>query len=157
MAYATKWSGKVSRAQPKQAREAVILIDPPARGTPVGRARKRSLGGIKGAKRNPWTPDDIVILLKFVITYQAGKYLIELVKLWMEHRKAQKIEIKVGDNELKIEGHVSDKALEKKIERFRKLIKGATYDDIEVTLPKGARRNIPAKLADKKSKRGEDK
>jgi hypothetical protein len=107
--------------------------------------------------RNPWTPDDIVILLKFVVTYQAGKYLIQLIKLWMDYRKAQKIEIKVGDNELKIEGHVSDKALEKKIEQFRELIKGATYDDIEVVLPKGARRNIPAKLASKKGRAAEDK
>lgn len=104
--------------------------------------------------RNPWTPDDIVILLKFVVTYQAGKYLIELIKLWMDYRKAKKIEIKVGDCELKIEGHISNKALEKKIEQFRELVKGATYDDIEVELPKGARRNIPAKLADRKSKPG---
>jgi hypothetical protein len=67
------------------------------------------------------------------------------------------IEIKVGDNELKIEGPVSDKVLEKRIERFRELIKGATYDDIEVTLPKGARRNIPVKLATKKGQGGKDK
>ncbi len=98
-----------------------------------------------------------MIFLKFAVTYQAGKYLIELIKLWMEHRRAQKIEIKVGDNELKIEGHVSDKVLEKKIERFRELIKGATYDDIEVALPKGARRNIPAKLADRRLSKGGDK
>ena len=69
--------------------------------------------------RNPWTPDDIVILFKFVVTYQAGKYLIELIKLWMDYRKAKKIEIKLGDCELKIEGHISNKALEKKIEQFR--------------------------------------
>ena len=99
--------------------------------------------------RNPWTPDDIIILLKFVVTYQAGRYLIQLIKLWMDYRKAQKIEINVGDKELKIEESVSDKVLEKRIERFRELIKGATYDDIEVSLPKGARRNIPAKLASK--------
>lgn len=121
--------------------------------------RSRAATGSKPIKRlrNPWTPDDIVILLKFVVTYQAGKYLIELIKLWMDYRKAQKIEIKVGDNELKIEGPVSDKVLEKRIERFRELIKGATYDDIEVTLPKGARRNIPAKLAVKKGQADKDK
>jgi hypothetical protein len=159
MASTKKAPEKLSRARPKLARKVAILIDPPARWTPVGGSQKRSVGGSRGVKavRNPWTPDDIVILLKFVVTYQAGKYLIELIKLWMEYRKAQKIEIKVGDNELKIEGHVSDKALEKKIKRFRELIKGATYDDIEVALPKGARRNIPAKLADKKAKRGGDK
>jgi len=44
--------------------------------------------------RNPWEPDDIIILIKFLCTYKAGKYLLELVKLWMEHRNAQRIEIK---------------------------------------------------------------
>lgn len=121
--------------------------------------RTRSSGGSKKIKvlRNPWTPDDIIILVKFVCTYQAGKYLLELIKLWMEYRKAQRIEIKVGDNELKIEGHVSDKALEKKITQFRELIKGATYDDIKVAIPKGAKRTIPAKLTDRKAKSSEDK
>jgi hypothetical protein len=143
-----------SEAPRRRARKVAVLVDPPARWTPAGTGPKRLPGGSGRVKRlrNPWTPDDIVILLKFVVTYQAGKYLIELIKLWMEYRKAKKIEIRVGDYELKIEGHVSDKALEKKIEQFRELVKGATYDDIEVALPKGARRNIPAKLADKKPK-----
>lgn len=107
--------------------------------------------------RNPWTPDDIIILVKFVCTYQAVKYLLELIKLWMEYRKAQRIEIRVGENELKIEGHVNDKVLEKRISQFRELIKGATYDDIKVAIPKGAKRTIPAKLADRKQKRSADK
>jgi hypothetical protein len=120
--------------------------------------RKRSSGSKKiRVMRNPWVPDDIIILLKFLCTYKAGKYLFELVKLWMEHRNAQRIEIKVGDAELNIEGHVSDKALEKKITRFRELIAGATYEDIKVAIPKGAKRTIPAKLADRKAKRGNDK
>jgi hypothetical protein len=135
------------------------LANAPERRKTAGAGSKRSAGGGKPIKRlrNPWTPDDIVILLKFGVTYQAGKYLIELVKLWMDYRKAQKIEIKVGDNELKIERPVSDKVLEKRTERFRELIKEVTYDDIEVTLPKGTRRNIPVKLATKKGQGGKDK
>jgi hypothetical protein len=150
---------KPSPTRPKQAGKIAVVINPPMRWTPAGSSRGSFPGGSKSVKpvRNPWTPEDIVIFLKFAVTYQAGKYLIELIKLWMEHRRAQKIEIKVGDNELKIEGHVSDKVLEKKIERFRELIKGATYDDIEVALPKGARRNIPAKLADRRLSKGGDK
>lgn len=120
--------------------------------------RKRSSGSKKiKVMRNPWMPDDIIILIKFLCTYKAGKYLFELVKLWMEHRNAQRIEIKVGDDELKLEGHVSDKALEKKITRFKELIAGATYEDIKVAIPKGAKRTIPAKLADRKAKRGSNK
>lgn len=87
--------------------------------------RKRSSGSKQiRVMRNPQTPDDIIILIKFLCTYKAGKYLLGLVKLWMEHHNAQRIEIKVGDAELKIEGHVSEKALEKKITRFRELIAG---------------------------------
>jgi hypothetical protein len=131
--------------------DTVVMWTPPE--------RKPSPGGSKKIKveRNPWTPDDIIILVKFVCTYQAGKYLLELIKLWMEYRKAQRIEIKVGENELKIEGHVSDKMLEKRVSQFRELIKGATYDDIKVAIPKGANRTIPAKLADRKQKRGTGK
>lgn len=135
-----KTSGRPSPARPKRADGLAFPLDPPGPNTLViGSSPKRPSGGRKGVKRrrNPWTPDDIVILLKFVVTYQAGKYLIELIKLWMEYRKAKKIEIKVGEHELKIEGHVSDKALGKKIEQFRELVRGATYDDIEVALPKG--------------------
>lgn len=39
----------------------------------------------------------------------------------------------------------------------RELIAGATYEDIKVAIPKGAKRTIPAKLADPKAKRGNDK
>src|SRR6266576_1874493 len=104
-------------------------------------------------ERNPWLPTDIVVLMKFVCVYPAAKAMKELIKMWMEYRKAQKIEIKVGDNELKIEGSVSDRTLQKRIESFRKLIKGATADDIQVILPKGANRRIPSDKPIKKSGR----
>jgi hypothetical protein len=102
--------------------------------------------------RNPWTPDDIIILVKFVCSYQASKYLFRLIKLWMEYRNAQRIEIRAGDYELKIEGAVSDKMLEKRITQFRELISGATYDDIKVAIPKGASRKIPSKVAREKNR-----
>jgi hypothetical protein len=138
-----------------------VLIDPPVSIASLAnagrRTRPKSSKKIK-VVRNPWIPDDIIILIKFVLTYGAGKYLFELIKIWMEYRKAQKIEIKVGEYELKIEGQISDKAIEKKFAQFRELIKEVTYDDIKVTLPKGANRNIPAKLADRKAKKiGEKK
>jgi hypothetical protein len=100
--------------------------------------------------RNPWVPTDIIILIKFLCTYGASKAMVELVKAWMDYRKAKKIEIKVGDNELKIEGPISDRALEKRINRFKELIKHATYDDIEVMLPKGISRKMPPKHSNKK-------
>ena len=69
------------------------------------------------------------------MSYQASKYLFNLIKLWMEYRKAQRIEIKVGDCELKIEGSVSDRMLEKRISQFRELIRGATYDGHQSSHP----------------------
>jgi hypothetical protein len=70
----------------------------------------------------------------------------------MEYRNAQRIEIRAGDYELKIEGAVSDKMLEKRITQFRELISGATYDDIKVAIPKGASRKIPSKVAREKNR-----
>ena len=75
-----------------------------------------------------------------------------LVKAWMDYRKAKEIEIKVGDNELRIKGHVTERVLKKRIETFRDLIRGATSEDIKVTLPKGAKRRIPVKLAAEKTR-----
>jgi hypothetical protein len=95
--------------------------------------------------KNPWVPPDIVILMKFVCTYGASKAMVELIKAWLEYRKAQKIEVRVGDFELKIEGPVSDKTIEKRINTFKEIIDGATYDDIDVILPKGANRRMPPK------------
>jgi len=100
--------------------------------------------------RNPWTPTDIIILMKFLCTYGASKAMVELVKAWMDYRKAKKLEVKVGDNELRIEGPISDRALEKRINRFKELITGATYDDIEVKLPEGISRKMPPKQSSKK-------
>jgi hypothetical protein len=119
---------------------------------PRDRKRPSSRSGKVKRIRNPWTPDDIIILVKFVCSYEASKYLFRLIKLWMEYRNAQRIEIRAGDYELKIEGAVSDKVIEKRITQFRELISGATYDDIEVAIPKGARRTIPSKLAREKNR-----
>jgi hypothetical protein len=100
--------------------------------------------------RNPWVPPDIVTLIKLMCsTYGASKAFVELVKAWMNYRSAKKIEIKVGDSELKIEGAVSDKALENRINKFKDLIRGATYDDIDVVLPKGANRRMPPRRSHK--------
>jgi hypothetical protein len=65
----------------------------------------------------------------------------------MEYRKAKRLTVKVGDNELKIEGPVSDRTLEKRINRFKELIEGATYEDIDVVLPRGVNRKITRKKA----------
>ena len=38
--------------------------------------------------------------------------MVDLIKAWLDYRKAKKVEVRVGDYELKIEGPVSDKVLE---------------------------------------------
>jgi hypothetical protein len=88
-------------------------------------------------------PTDFVVLIKFVCTYGATKAMVDLIKAWLEYRKAKKVEVRVGDHELKIKGPVSDKALEKRINKFKELIQGAGSDDIQVILPKGANRRMP--------------
>lgn len=111
-------------------------------------------GGNKPIKRvrNPWIPDDIITLLKFLLVYPAGKGFVEIVKAWMEYRNAKEIEIKVGDNKLQIKGHITEPVLKRRIETFRDLIGETTYEEIEVNLPKGAKRTIPVKLATEKTR-----
>lgn len=138
-----------TKKQTAKKADSVVMWVPPER-------RRSSRSGKIKRVRNPWTPDDIIILVKFVCTYGAGRYLYRIIRLWMEDRKARKIEIKIGENELRIEGGISDKSLEKKFEQFRKLIKGVTYDEIKVAIPKGARRTIPARLTNKKAETERD-
>jgi hypothetical protein len=93
--------------------------------------------------RNPWVPEDVITLVKFVCTYGATKALVELIKAWLDYRKAKKVQVKAGDYELTIEGAVSDRVLESRINKFKALIQGTANQDIKVIVPKGADPRMP--------------
>jgi hypothetical protein len=44
--------------------------------------------------RNPWVPDDIVQLLKFLsLSYPVSKAFVEIAKAWMQFRGAEEVAI----------------------------------------------------------------
>jgi hypothetical protein len=94
--------------------------------------------------RNPWVPDDIVQLLKFLsLSYPVSKAFVESVKAWMQSRGAEEVTIEAGGKKLTIKGHMSQPRIKKILDEFAKRIDGSVHDDIKVSLPKGVKRSIP--------------
>ena len=87
----------------------------------------------------------MITLLKYVCTYGATKAMVELIKAWLDYRKAQKFQVRAGKYELTVEGSLSKRVIESRINKFKDLIKGMGYDEIEVILPKDADRRLPPK------------
>ena len=94
---------------------------------------------------NPWPPSTIEILLICACTRAAAPPVIELIKAWIEERKARKIRIKNGEFEIEIQGGVSLRALRKTFDEFRSLTKTLKEDDIKIILPPGIDRTLPTK------------
>lgn len=63
------------------------------------------------------------------------KMILEMVKLWVEERKERRIKLKRGDIELELQGSMSQKEIQQKVELFRELIKDAKESDIEIIVP----------------------
>ncbi len=97
--------------------------------------------------RNPWRPDDIVQLLKFVaLSYPVSKAFVDVVKAWIQSRGAEEITIEAQGRKLPIKGHMSQSRIEKILDDFAKRMDGSAPDDIKVSLPKGVKRSIPREL-----------
>ena len=103
--------------------------------------------------RNPWVPDDIVQLLKFLsLSYPVSKAFVEIVKAWMQSRGAEEVTIEAQGKKLTIKGHMSQSRIERILDEFAKRIDGSAHDDIKVSLPKGVKRSIPRELTQAKGK-----
>lgn len=100
---------------------------------------------------NPWPPSDIVSLLTLVCG-TSGSFAIvvyKIIKLWIEHKAAQKIRIKKGDVEIEIQGGMSVKTIEKRINEFQKLTDDLDEEKVKIILPPGVKRDIPPDLINK--------
>ncbi len=103
------------------------------------------------AIRNPWWPDNIVQLVKFLsVSYPASKAFVAVLKAWMQSRDAKEITIKAHGNELIIKGHMSQSRIKSVLDEFGKRIDGSVHADIKVSLPKGVHRSVPRKLMTKR-------
>ena len=98
----------------------------------------RSLGTKKTrtkAIRNPWWPDNIVQLVKFLsVSYPASKAFVAILKAWMQSQDAKEITIKAHGNELIIKGHMSQSRIKNILDEFGKRIDGSVHTEIKVTL-----------------------
>jgi hypothetical protein len=63
------------------------------------------------------------------------KMLLEMVKLWVESRKERRIKLKTGDIELELQGSMSQKEIQSKIQLFRELTKDAKESDVKIIVP----------------------
>ncbi len=75
-----------------------------------------------------------VVTAATVMLSAAGgmKMLLEMVKLWVEERKERRIKLKRGDIELEIQGSMSKREIQQKLELFQELTKGAKESDIKI-------------------------
>jgi hypothetical protein len=88
---------------------------------------------------NPWPPKDFVTILFLAITVpRIANVAYDLIKAWLDARNARRIRIKIGDEEIEIQGVVSERELKKKIVAFRKLRTDVRKDEIGI-LQEGGR------------------
>ena len=92
---------------------------------------------------NPWPPTDITTLLACACAYKTVRAVFELIKLWVDERKARKIKIKNGNIEIEIQGGMSARDIKKRFDEFRRLTKELSEDDIKIILPPGIDRTLP--------------
>jgi hypothetical protein len=71
----------------------------------------------------------------------------------MQLREAREIGIKVQGDELVAKGYMGTSKLERIFKEFRRQIKGASRDDIRVTLPKGVSRSFPRGMTTKQGRK----
>jgi hypothetical protein len=67
---------------------------------------------------NPWPATDITTLLACACTYKTVSAVFELIKLWVDERKARKIKIKNGNIEIEMQGGMSARAIKKRFDEF---------------------------------------
>jgi hypothetical protein len=79
---------------------------------------------------------EVVTAVTAVLSAAGGmKMILEMVKLWIEQRKERRIKLKRGDIELELQGSMSQKELEQKIELFRELTREANETEIKIIVP----------------------
>jgi hypothetical protein len=73
------------------------------------------------------------VLTTAAIASAAGlKFVLEMVRLWVETRKDRRIKIKRGDVEMELQGTMSDKDIAATIEHFERLARNENDSEVEI-------------------------
>jgi hypothetical protein len=76
---------------------------------------------------------ELITVITAMLSAAGGmKMLLEMVKLWVEERKERRIKLKRGDIELEIQGSMSKREIQQKLELFQELTKDAKESDIKI-------------------------
>src|SRR5436309_15317851 len=76
---------------------------------------------------------EVVTAVTTILSAAGGmKMLLEMVKLWVEDRRERRIKLKRGDIELEIQGSMSKREIQQKLELFQELTKDARSEERRV-------------------------
>lgn len=79
---------------------------------------------------------DAIATTAAIVSAAGGlKFVLEMVRLWIEARKERRIKIKKGDAELELQGTMSDKDIAAKIEHFERLVRKDSDSEIKILFP----------------------
>ncbi len=92
-------------------------------------------------------PIDIYDLIQVGTTMSGLAVAIyKLIRLWIEDRKARKIIIRKGDQELEIHGGMTEKQIKQALSLFRKTAKVQLKKELDILIPDGCDPDIPMRL-----------
>ena len=79
---------------------------------------------------------DTIATTAAIVSAAGGlKFVLEMVRLWIEARKERRIKIRKGDTELELQGTMSDKDIAAKIEHFERLTRKDSDSEIKILFP----------------------
>src|SRR2546423_91624 len=89
-----------------------------------------------GTKTDIRGVEELITVATAMLSAAGGmKMLLEMVKLWVEERKERRIKLKRGDIEIEVQGSMSKREIQQKLELFRELAKGVKENDIKIIVP----------------------
>lgn len=104
-----------------------------------------------GTRRIPVMPNpipiDIYELIQVATTMSGLAVVIyKLIRLWIEDRKARKIIIRKGDQELEIHGGMTEKDIQRALSLFSETAKVQLKKEFEIIIPDECDPDIPMRL-----------
>lgn len=89
-----------------------------------------------GTKTDIRGTEELITVVTAMLSAAGGmKMILEMVKLWVEERKERRIKLKMEDIEVEVQGSMSKREIQRKLELFRELVKDIKENDIKIIVP----------------------